>query len=54
LLGAGRRGYAAARRAGTAGTFISVFRADPMRVMTVLGILLALGLVALPVILLRG
>jgi len=47
--------YAAAKRAGTAETFISVLRADPLRVvMTLLGILLALGLVALPVILLRG
>jgi hypothetical protein len=47
--------YATARRAGTAETFFSLFRADPLRVvMTLLGILLALGLVALPVILLRG
>jgi len=47
--------YAAAKRAGTAETFLTVLRADPLRVvMTLLGILLALGLVALPVILLRG
>ena len=50
-----RAEYAAAKRAGTAETFFSVLRADPLRVvMTLLGILLALGLVALPVILLRG
>ena len=50
-----RTEYAAAKRAGTAETFVSVLRADPLRVvMTLLGILLALGLVALPVILLRG
>ncbi|HEX5488638.1 MAG TPA: DUF6164 family protein [Rhodanobacteraceae bacterium] len=50
-----RAEYAAARRAGTAETFFSMLRADPLRVvMTLLGILLALALVALPVILLRG
>lgn len=50
-----RAEYAAAKRAGTAETFVSVLREDPLRVvMTLLGILLALGLVALPVILLRG
>lgn len=50
-----RAEYAAAKRAGTAVTFVSMLRADPLRVvMTLLGILLALGLVALPVILLRG
>jgi len=50
-----RAEYAAAKRAGTAETFFSVLRANPLRVvMTLLGILLALGLVALPVILLRG
>ena len=50
-----RAEYAAAKRAGTAETFFSVLRADPLRVvMTLLGILLALALVALPVILLRG
>ena len=50
-----RAEYAAARRAGTAETFIGILRSDPLRVvMTLLGILLALGLVALPVILLRG
>jgi hypothetical protein len=50
-----RAEYAAAKRAGTAETFIDILRADPLRVvMTLLGILLALGLVALPVVLLRG
>jgi len=50
-----RAEYAAAKRAGTAETFVSMLRADPLRVaMTLLGILLALGLVALPVVLLRG
>ncbi|MGH8234147.1 MAG: DUF6164 family protein [Rhodanobacteraceae bacterium] len=49
-----RAEYAAAKRAGTVETFFTVLRADPVRVvMTLLGILLALGLVALPVILLR-
>jgi len=49
-----RSEYAAAKRAGTAETFISVLRADPLRVvMILLGILIVLGLVALPVILLR-
>lgn len=50
-----RAEYAAAKRAGTAETFVGMLRADPLRVvMTLLGILLVLGLVALPVILLRG
>ena len=50
-----RSEYAAAKRAGTAETFISVLRADPLRVvMILLGILIVLGLVALPVILLRS
>ena len=50
-----RAEYAAAKRAGTAETFFTVLRSDPLRVvMTLLGILLALGLVALPVILLRS
>jgi hypothetical protein len=50
-----RAEYAAAKRAGTAETFVSTLRADPLRVvMTLLGILLALGLAALPVLLLRG
>lgn len=50
-----RAEYAAARRAGTAETFIGIVRSDPLRVvMTLLGILLALALVALPVVLLRG
>ena len=50
-----RAEYEAAVRDGTAGTFWSVLRAEPARVLlTVLGILFALALVALPVILLRG
>ncbi len=50
-----RAEYTAAKRAGTAETFFSVLRADPLRVvLALLGILLALALVALPVILLRG
>jgi hypothetical protein len=50
-----RAEYAAARREGTAETFIGILRSDPMRVaLALLGILIALGLVALPVILLRG
>ena len=49
-----RAEYAAARRAGTAETFAGILRTDPLRVvMTLLGILLALGLVALPVLLLQ-
>ena len=49
-----RAEYAAAKRAGTAETFVDILRADPLRVvMTLLGILLALGLVALPVLLLQ-
>lgn len=50
-----RAEYAAAKRAGMAETFLDVLRADPLRVaLALLGILFALGLVALPVILLRG
>src|SRR6185437_2926743 len=50
-----RAEYAAARRAGTAETFIGILRSDSLRVaFAVLGILLALALVAFPVILLRG
>ena len=50
-----RAEYAEALRAGTAETFWTVLRAEPARVLlTVLGILFALALVALPVILLRG
>jgi hypothetical protein len=50
-----RAEYAAAKRAGTAETFVSVVRAEPLRVVvTLLGILLVLGLVALPVLLLLG
>jgi hypothetical protein len=49
-----RAEYAAAKRAGTAETFLTMLRAEPERVvMSVLGILLVLGLMALPVILLR-
>lgn len=48
-----RAEYAAAKRAGTAETFVNVLREDPLRVvMILLGILIVLGLVALPVILL--
>ncbi|MEO6383259.1 MAG: DUF6164 family protein [Thermomonas sp.] len=47
--------YAAARRAGTAETFVSVLRAEPGRVaLSVLAILFLLGLVALPIVLLHG
>lgn len=48
-----RAEYDAAVRTGTAETFWSVLRAEPVRVLlTLLGILFALALVALPVILL--
>lgn len=50
-----RAEYAAAKRAGTAETFISTLRAEPLRVvLTLLGALLVLALVTLPFILLRG
>jgi hypothetical protein len=50
-----RAEYAAAREAGTAETFWTVLRTDPLRVLlALLGIAFLLGLVALPVILLRG
>jgi hypothetical protein len=50
-----RAEYAAAKHEGTAETFIDILRSNPMRVaLALLGILIALGLVALPVILLRG
>lgn len=50
-----RAEYAAAKRAGTAETFWTMLRAEPGRVaLTVLAILFLLGLVALPMILLRG
>ncbi len=50
-----RAEYAAAVRDGTAETFWSVLRAEPARVLlTLLAIAFLLGLVALPVILLRG
>lgn len=50
-----RADYATARRAGTADTFITLLCADPARfVMSVLGILFALGLVTLPFLLLRS
>lgn len=49
-----RAEYAAARRDGSAETFWTALRAQPGRMLlNLLGILLALGLVALPVILLR-
>lgn len=45
----------AARRDGTAGTFWTVLRNEPMRVLAaVLGILFAIALVVLPALLLRG
>lgn len=50
-----RAEYAAAREAGTAETFWMQVRAEPGRVaLTVLAILFLLGLVALPIVLLRG
>ena len=50
-----RAEYAAARQAGTAETFWSVLRAEPGRVaLTLLAILFLLGLVALPIVLLRA
>ena len=50
-----RAEYAAARRAGTAETFMTMLRAEPQRVvMSVLGILIVLALMVLPFILLRG
>ena len=50
-----RAEFSAAQRDGTAGTFWTVLRAEPARVvLTVLAILCLLGLVALPVLLLRG
>ena len=50
-----RAEHAAAVRDGTAETFWTVLRAEPLRVALVLaGIALLLGLVALPVVLLRA
>lgn len=50
-----RAEYAAAKRDGTAETFWTVLREEPGRVLlTLLAIICLLGLVALPVILLRG
>lgn len=50
-----RAEYAAAVRDGTAETFCSLLRAEPGRVLlTLLAIAFLLGLVALPVYLLRG
>lgn len=50
-----RAEYAAAVRDGTAGPFWSMLRAEPGRVMlTLLAIAFLLGLVALPVFVLRG
>lgn len=54
-LSRARAEQAAARRAGTAETFLTLLRADPVLVlMSVLGILFVLGLLALPAFLLRG
>ena len=48
-----RAEYAAAKRAGTAETFLTMLRAEPARVvMSVLGILVVLALMTLPFILL--
>jgi hypothetical protein len=50
-----RAEYAAAVRAGTAETFWSAVRAQPLRALaTLLAILFLLALVALPAVLLRG
>lgn len=50
-----RAEYVAAKRAGTAETFVTMLRTQPGRVaMGVLGILFVLGLMALPIFLLRG
>ena len=50
-----RAEYAAAKRAGTAETFVTLLRAQPARVLlSVLGILVVLALVALPFLLLGG
>ncbi len=50
-----RADYAAAKREGTAETFFSLLRAQPARVLlSILGILFALGLVTIPFFLLRG
>lgn len=49
-----RAEYAAAKRAGTAQTFLTMLRAEPARVaMSLLGILFALALVTIPFFLLR-
>ena len=50
-----RAEHAAAKRDGTAETFRTVLREQPLRVvLTILAIACLLGLVALPVLLLRG
>lgn len=50
-----RADVAAARREGTAVTFLKLLRAEPLRVLTILvSILCLLGLLALPILLLRG
>lgn len=50
-----RAAYAEAKRAGTAPTFVGMLREEPMRVLlSLLAILLALAVVALPALLLRG
>lgn len=49
-----RAQHAAAKKAGTADTFLTLLRAEPARVvMSLLGILLALGAMAIPYFLLR-
>ncbi len=49
-----RAEHEAARRDDTAGTFLTVLRNEPLRVLSaVLGILFALALVLLPALLLR-
>lgn len=50
-----RADVAEARREGTAATFFTLLRAEPLRVVTILvSILCLLGLLALPILLLRG
>jgi hypothetical protein len=49
-----RAEHAEAKRNGTADTFVDVLRAQPLRVgLTVIAIVMLLGLMALPVLLLR-
>jgi hypothetical protein len=50
-----RADYVAARREGTAATFWTMLRTEPLRVATIVfSILCMLGLLALPILLLRG